>query len=461
MFRLLGSVPGQDISAPAAASLAGVPAHRATALLDRLAAAHLIDDHAPGRYQFHDLLRLYARQRAAEEDSEPDRCAALARLAAWYLHHAGFAADMLYPHLLRLPTRHDAGGGPWEPCAGRFGDNAAALTWLDSERVNLVAVIAHCAEHGPAPVATSLADALRGFFANGRHLTDWLAAGRAALRCADAAADPVAQTAVRLSLGHALWCLGQYTASRDQYRTALATARAVCWPQAQATILGNLGLIEREVGEPAVAARYLSLAVALDRRVGRHSGLANNLANLGCVLTQLGCFDQALAACEESLMLFRRCGARLGEAHALANLGTALREMGEPGPAAEKLNAALAIYREVGDRSNEADTLNALAVVQRDIGRYGAALELANRARKLAAQVGDQRAQADCLITAASVHQRNSQYEQAIREDRKALRLARLTGIRYQQATADGGLALARQSLANLDQVGAVSGWID
>ena len=457
-FRLLGIAPGPDIGVAAAASLTGLPPGQALAILDRLTAAHLIDDHAPGRYQLHDLLRLFAVQRAVEEDAEPGRSAAVHRLAAWYLQNAEAAAGVLYPHLLRLPARHRAGPGSVPPAPAAFPDRAAALCWLETERANLVAMVVHCAEHGPVPVAHQLADALRGFFANGRHLTDWLATGRAVLRSADSGADAAAQAAARLSLGHALWCLGRYLAARDHYRAALARARAARWTEAQATILGNRGLIEREIGEPALAVRYLRLAVALDRRAGRGDGLANNLANLGFVMAQLGRVDQALAACTESLLLFRRSGARLGEAHALANLGVVLRDMGQLDAAAEKLQAALAIYREAGDRSNEADTLNSLAAVHRDGGRYGAALELATRARKLAAQVGDRRAQADCLITAASVHHRNAQYRQAIRQDRKALRLARHTGTRYQQTKADGGLALARESLAHRDQVRAAPG---
>ena len=444
MFRLLGIAPGPDIGVAAAASLAGLPPEHATALLDRLAAACLVDEHAPGRYQCHDLLRLYARGRAIAEDGEPDRRAALERLAGWYLCRVRAAADLLYPHLLRLPDQ-PSGGPPWRAVV--FPDRAAALSWLETERANLVASTVHAAEHGLPLVAVRLADELRGFFACGRHLSDWLTAGQAALTAAELHGGAQARTAILLGLGHAQWCVGRYAAAKDHYFSGLRHARIARWHDAQATILGNLGLICREVGEPALAVRYLRLAVAGDRRSNRIEGLANNLANLGYVLTQLGQLDQAFAACEESLLLFRRRGARLGEAHALANTGAVLRHLGQLDLAEDRLSAALTIYREVDDRSNEADTLNSLAEVQRDAGRYGHALELAYQGRRLAARAGDQRAQADCLITAASVHQHLAQYRQAIRQERKALRLARTTGTRYQQATAAGGLALARQSL--------------
>ena len=65
MFRLLGLHPGPDITAAAAASLAGIAAGQARQALRDLAAAHLIAEHAPGRYAFHDLLRAYAAEQAA------------------------------------------------------------------------------------------------------------------------------------------------------------------------------------------------------------------------------------------------------------------------------------------------------------------------------------------------------------------------------------------------------------
>jgi hypothetical protein len=55
LLRLLGLVPRPDVTERAAAALAGTDAATAAGLIDRLAAAHLIEEHAAGRYTFHDL----------------------------------------------------------------------------------------------------------------------------------------------------------------------------------------------------------------------------------------------------------------------------------------------------------------------------------------------------------------------------------------------------------------------
>jgi hypothetical protein len=111
LFRLLGLHPGPDIDTLAAASLVGLPEHDTRQLLIELTQAHLIKQHIPGRYQFHDLLRVYASEQATSEEPERQRRAALHRVLDYYLH-TGFAA---YQH-----TGFTAGGpfsSYWSPTA--------------------------------------------------------------------------------------------------------------------------------------------------------------------------------------------------------------------------------------------------------------------------------------------------------------------------------------------------------
>ncbi|MFF1444325.1 BTAD domain-containing putative transcriptional regulator [Streptomyces sp. NPDC058295] len=67
LFRLLPRHEGPDITAAGAAALAGLPVRRARQLLGVLADAHLLTEPAPGRYTLHDLLRVFATERAAAE----------------------------------------------------------------------------------------------------------------------------------------------------------------------------------------------------------------------------------------------------------------------------------------------------------------------------------------------------------------------------------------------------------
>jgi hypothetical protein len=97
LFRQLGRHPGPDIGTAAAASLAGVPAGEARPLLRGLAEAHLLTEHRPGRFAYHDLLRAYAEELAEEQDSVDDRRAATHRTVDHYRRTAEAAARLLDP----------------------------------------------------------------------------------------------------------------------------------------------------------------------------------------------------------------------------------------------------------------------------------------------------------------------------------------------------------------------------
>ncbi|MCX4760246.1 winged helix-turn-helix domain-containing protein [Streptomyces sp. NBC_01275] len=74
LLRLLPRHPGPDVTPAAAAAFAGLPVRRARQLLDALADAHLLTEHAPGRYTLHVLLRAFATEQAEQdrEDAEDE-----------------------------------------------------------------------------------------------------------------------------------------------------------------------------------------------------------------------------------------------------------------------------------------------------------------------------------------------------------------------------------------------------
>ncbi len=94
MFRLLGLHPGPDISAAAAASLAGLPVASARVALRDLTRASLLMEVGCGRYAFHDLLRAYA---AEQETPAGEVTGTTRRMLDHYLHAAHQAHRVLYP----------------------------------------------------------------------------------------------------------------------------------------------------------------------------------------------------------------------------------------------------------------------------------------------------------------------------------------------------------------------------
>jgi hypothetical protein len=127
LFRLLGVADTPDFSVDAAAALLGTGRTRARQLLAELVRTHLVEVDAAGRHHFHDLLRLYAAERAEAEDDAEERAAARARLFEWYLDVASAATARLVPQVRRLP-RPDRRAAP----AVDFEEDTGALAWLDA-----------------------------------------------------------------------------------------------------------------------------------------------------------------------------------------------------------------------------------------------------------------------------------------------------------------------------------------
>ena len=91
-FRLLGLWPGPSVSSVAAAALFGSAEDLATDALEALVDARLLESTSADRYKFHDLLRVYAAERAMADLSGPDRDAAIGRLLRWYMRTSDAAA---------------------------------------------------------------------------------------------------------------------------------------------------------------------------------------------------------------------------------------------------------------------------------------------------------------------------------------------------------------------------------
>lgn len=67
LYRLLATQAGIEFEAPAAAQLAGLGLPATAGLLSELSRAQLLDEHLPGLYRFHDLLRAIAEEGADQE----------------------------------------------------------------------------------------------------------------------------------------------------------------------------------------------------------------------------------------------------------------------------------------------------------------------------------------------------------------------------------------------------------
>lgn len=414
LFRLLGLIPGQTFGLPVAAALLDVDDAEARDLLDHLLIRHLVGQRDAGRYQFHDLMRLYAAERARRDEPEPARNAAAQRLFAHYLDTADGAGQVLYPDLSRLDRPRPR---------TTFASATQARDFLDGEHPNLIAAIGAAEPAGLLPFAWHLTDALRGYLYSRSTTTQWASAARTALAAAIHAGDVGAQAAMRMSLGILAWTLGSHTAALVEMEQALDGARAAGLSLIEGAALSNLGVVHLEMGHSRDAACLFTESVEHGRRTGQDFVMANGLLNLAGAYLELGELDQARRSSEDALAICERITSPHAGATARSNLGQAHLAQGRLEEAEAQLLAALDAFRRLGSTVDAAETMAHLAAVHRDAGRYELATRTVTEALDTARTLDVARLLSETLVVAGTIDQRDGRHQAAIAHFREAMDL--------------------------------------
>ncbi|MEU8158524.1 BTAD domain-containing putative transcriptional regulator [Micromonospora sp. NPDC048986] len=357
LFRLLGLHPGPDVSAAAAASLAGLPVTSTKRILEHLSRAHLVSGHGPGRYTSHDLLRAYAAELAAADD---DNRYARQRLYDHYVHTAHAAALLTDPHrdTIDLPA-----AAP-HVIVERLHDRADALRWLNAERPVLLAIVADAARAGYDGQAWRLSWALATFLSRQGYWQDLAVVQRIALRAAKHGRDPLGQ----------------------------------------AHTLRELALAAVQVGRHDEAVTRLRDACRLFVELDLPSGHAYTRLYLGWVYELQGRQRTALAEDERALSIFVDAGHKVGQARALNALGWDHAQLGNLATALDYCLRALTLHEALGNVTAAAQTWDSLGYIHHHLGEYDRAVSCFDRALGLSRQVGDRFQEAESLLHLGESH---------------------------------------------------------
>ena len=376
MFRLLGVTVGPDISWPAAAALLGAPAEQTRGLLGELTDMHLLTESGQGRFALHDLLRAFAIERLAAEETDQDRETATRRLLEWYQRTAN-AAGRIINSRRRFVTLDDPLPGT-EPLSLSGYDQAVA--WLCTERVNLLAAVGQAGAHGYDEIAWKLPLALWDLFALRGLVDDWVASHLIALPSARRLQEVVGQS----------WLLNN--------------------------LCGAFMLQGRLEEADACAAEGLDLCDKWDEREGE----ASLLHNRALVQLKMDELETAMDLLVAALGRYRAAANVDGEGHIRQTMAEVHLKAGDPAAAVASLNLALMAFRSSGNRFSEALALIDLGEAYQALGRYDQAIRAAVRAAGLSKQVGHLPGQAQALMLAGQLLQETGQHEAAVRRWRRA-----------------------------------------
>jgi DNA-binding SARP family transcriptional activator/tetratricopeptide (TPR) repeat protein len=344
MFRLLSLHPGPDIGASAAASLAGLPYSESRARLAELTRAHLVTEHAPGRYTFHDLLRGYAAEQSNRHDDPNTRRTAVQRVLDYYLHTASRAQLLISPHWDSIDL------APTQPGAvpEMLNTKDAALDWFTAERQVLLAAVERAAETGFDTHAWQLPWLLSSFLFRQARWPELVAVQRTALRIARCVGNQAGQANALKDLGLAACRSGQLDDADTLLRQALRVHADLGHLTGQAHTHLCLSELASTQNCPADVLTHARKALDLFRAAGNTAGQAMARNGIGYGYALLSDQRQAIAQCTQALTLLQEIGEYQAAADTWDSLGYAYRGLAKYDQSADCYQHAINLYRELG-----------------------------------------------------------------------------------------------------------------
>lgn len=373
LFRLLGLHPGPEVSAAAAASLAGVTVRQARQLLTRLTRAHLATERVSGRYILHDLLRVYAAELAHTRDTAEERHAAVRRGLDHVLHTAHAGDRLLDLHREVLPLGPPLPGVTPE----EFAHAGQALDWFTVEHPVLLAALGQAAQGGFDSHVWQLAWALPSFFGRRGHWNDDIVTQRiaiaAARRLPPGPARTEALTETHRSLGRAHAHLGDYADALAHLRTSMELSGEHSDDIGRARALLHIAIVLSWQGHWPEALHHSLQALDVYTAAGHPSGRAKALNSVGWARIHLGEPREALDDCHEALGILRGGDHSNFEGPILDSIGLAHHHLGDHPRAISHYHQAIAAYQEFGDLLGQARSLDRLGDTHRAAGDPAAA----------------------------------------------------------------------------------------
>lgn len=352
LLRSFGLLSAPDVQGWAAGELLGVSALEGDDLLEALVDAQLVeysgrDATGATRYRLHDLVRLYARERAEKEDSAEHRRQAVERVIGGYRERAEQVAAARWPQ-----DWHRQGGG-----RGSAADGPAAMDWLGNERLALLALIEQAAalelwglvwRLGRA--SCSLFHSLRVFW------QEWRVIAEITCQAARRQGDPRAIGIALVERSAVLGGQGQIAQAKADNLEALEIFEGLRERWWAARALRAVGMSLRDAGNLDQGQRYLLDAVAAFREEGDQWWRARTQRNLGELRLAQRRYQEARELLEQALEVFQRNGNNYSEAQTLRPLGEVLaaearnlRGRGEQRAADGKFTQAAAILERAAE----------------------------------------------------------------------------------------------------------------
>ncbi|MFI7131957.1 BTAD domain-containing putative transcriptional regulator [Nonomuraea sp. NPDC050153] len=360
------------------------------------------------RYRLHDLISLFARERALAEDDATTRNAAVARVLGGWIWLVERINEMAPPYLISVPASYRL-ARPIDDGVAR-SVVADPHAWFRGEQDALIAGVELAAAMNLDELAVELTAALsRTAFGGHQYVFDdpfasWRRTHEVALQAARRMDNARGEAILLAGLGQLHYELDLYAESRAYLSQALSMFRAAKDVRGEGATLAAIGAACREQGYLPEALHFLDRARELVGGLDDASALGHIRRLAGTVRLETGDYPGAWADLDEALSLFTAAGSRRGQGLTLRSMSLYHRARGELGQAEELARRALAIFQASDDRMMAAYCVRALAKALLRQGRFDEARKPLEETLAVLRTLHDAFGEAGTLRTQGELH---------------------------------------------------------
>ncbi|MDX2293509.1 MULTISPECIES: helix-turn-helix domain-containing protein [Streptomyces] len=343
MLRLLSLVPGPDMTAAYGAALTATDAFEAEDVMEELVEAGLLQATFAGRYQLHDLLRLFGRARLPRDEEPGEREAAEDRLRAWLLETAVVAGRWYQPEY----------GAPPPSWQGLVPLESAeeARTWLQNEAPSWLAALRGAHRRGEDAQLLRTTRAMEWFVNLWVHWGHWPEVFRLGVVSAAALDDHDMRAFHHNMLSWSLSCESRYREAVEQAAEGLRFARRAGNVPQQASALTLAAWARSALGEVREAADTSLAAIGLYEETDDREGWLGAMFTHGTSLRLLGRAEEAVILHQRVVDFLDAPDCPVSGHLAAMNRANATRALG-------RSYAELRRWREAADHYRDALTLS-------------------------------------------------------------------------------------------------------
>jgi tetratricopeptide (TPR) repeat protein len=452
-FKLLSILNVPDFSSWTAARLLGLNFVAAEEMLDHLVDAQLIegwghDATNTPRFRYHDLLRVFARERLTLEDTAEDRNRTLRDAVNTYVFAASWADNELNP-ISQRPSRDD-GSAPAH-LAGWAPPSCAPLDWFEAERACLTTVIEQAYESGLWDLVVRLANTTTTFFELRAYWSEARRCNELGLAASQQIGDQHGEAAAHLDLGIIYRYEENWQEAADAFLACIAIVRPAGDDLTLAYAQMHLGDVCREQNRWAEAMACFDECLPLFVALGDRRGEAYTLRSTGAIYRDQNRWAEAMACFDECLPLFVALGDRRGEAQAIRSMGSVYRERGEHTQALDCFTRCLSIFHELGDQHWEAYVLREIGAVYRETSRPDLAIKCLTTAIEIFDRLDDPLCGAHAHRTLGDIHLDMGDIDRALPPLHQALATFERLGVIRGQAHVRQSLGLTAKATGRYD----------